>query len=226
MKTDQGQIDNVRLQLTYCRITAPVSGRIGLRLVDQGNIVHASDANGLIVITQLQPITVIFPVPEDNLQQVLRRLKTKERLVVEAYDREQKVKLATGSLLTIDNQVDPNTGTVKFRAIFPNTAQELFPNQFVNIRLLTDLKRGTIIVPSAAIQRGPQGTFVYLIKSDRTAQVRPVDVGEVQGGEAAISRGLSVDELVVVDGAERLRDGAKVDVKGDETSNKAPRKER
>jgi len=226
VKTDQGQIDNARLQLTYCRITAPVSGRIGLRLVDTGNIVHTNDPNGLIVITQLQPITVIFPVPEDNLQQVLRRLKTGERLVVEAYDREQKVKLATGSLLTIDNQVDPGTGTVKFRAIFPNSAQELFPNQFVNARLLTDLKRGTIIVPSAAIQRGPQGAFVYVVKSDLTAQVRPVDVGEVQGGEASIKTGLSEGDLVVTDGAERLRDGARVDLKGDETNGKAPPKER
>ncbi len=226
VKADQGQIDNARLQLTYCRITAPVSGRIGLRLVDPGNIVRAGDSNGLIVITQLQPITVIFPVPEDNLQQVLRRLKTGERLIVEAYDREQKMKLATGTLLTIDNQVDPSTGTVKFRATFPNSAHELFPNQFVNARLLIDLKRGTIIVPSAAIQRGPQGAFVYVVKSDHTAQVRPVNVGEVQGGEASITQGLSAGELVVVDGAERLRDGAKVDVKGEETSGKEPRKER
>ncbi len=226
VKADQGQIDNARLQLTYCRITAPVSGRIGLRLVDPGNIVRASDANGLIVITQLQPITVIFPVPEDNLQQVLRRLKTGERLIVEAYDREQKVKLATGTLLTIDNQVDPSTGTVKFKATFSNSANELFPNQFVNAKLLIDIKRGTIIVPSAAIQRGPQGAFVYVVKSDHTAQVRPVTVGEVQGGETSINQGLSAGERVVVDGAEKLREGAKVDVKGDEASAKEPRKER
>ncbi len=226
VKADQGQIDSARLQLAYCQIAAPVSGRIGLRLVDPGNIVHAADANGLVVITQLQPITVIFPIPEDNLQQVLPRLKTGERLVVEAYDREQKVKLATGSLLTIDNQVDPNTGTVKFRAVFPNNAHELFPNQFVNASLLIDLKRGTIIIPSAAIQRGPTGTFVYVVKSDHTAQVRPVDVGEVQGGQASIIKGLSAGELVVVDGAERLRDGARVDLRGDETSSKVPQKER
>jgi multidrug efflux system membrane fusion protein len=178
------------------------------------------------VITQLQPITVIFPIPEDNLQQVLPRLQTRERLVVEAYDREQKVKLATGSLLTIDNQIDPTTGTVKFRAEFPNSAHELFPNQFVNARLLIDVKRGTIIVPSVAIQTGPTGTFVYVVKSDHTAQVRPVDVGEVQGGQASIKKGLSVGELVVVDGAERLRDGAKADLRGDETSSKVPPKER
>jgi multidrug efflux system membrane fusion protein len=226
VKADQGQIDNARLQLTYCRITAPVSGRIGLRLVDPGNIVRASDANGLIVITQLQPITVIFPVPEDNLQQVLRRLKTGERLIVEAYDREQKVKLATGTLLTIDNQVDPSTGTVKFKATFSNSANELFPNQFVNAKLLIDIKRGTIIVPSAAIQRGPQGAFVYVVKLDHTAQVRPVTVGEVQGGETSINQGLSAGERVVVDGAEKLREGAKVDVKGDEASAKEPQKER
>jgi membrane fusion protein, multidrug efflux system len=224
VKADQGQIDSARLQLTYCRITAPVSGRIGLRLVDAGNIIHASDTNGLIVITQLQPIAVIFPVPEDNLQQVLRKLKVGERLVVEAYDREQKVKLAVGSLLTIDNQVDPNTGTVKFKATFPNSAHELFPNQFVNTRLFIDLKRGTIIVPSAAIQKGPEGTFVYVVKSDHTAQVRPVEVGETQGGEASINKGLSAGEFVVVDGAERLRDGARVELKGD--SSGAPPKER
>ena len=226
VKADQGQIDSAKLQLTYCRITAPVSGRIGLRLVDQGNIIHAADPNGLIVITQLQPITVIFPIPEDNLQPVLKRLKKGERMPVEAYDREQKTKLATGSLLTIDNQVDPNTGTVKFRASFPNTGHELFPNQFVNAKLLIDIRRGVVIVPSAAIQRGPQGPFVYVVKADRTASVRPIELGEIQSGEVSIKSGLSEGELVVTDGAERLRDGAKVDLKGEETGNKPPRKAR
>jgi multidrug efflux system membrane fusion protein len=226
IKADQGQIDSARLQLTYCRITAPVSGRIGLRLVDPGNMVHAADANGLVVITQLQPITVIFPIPEDNLQQALKRLKKGERMPVEAYDREQKIRLAAGSLLTIDNQVDPNTGTVKFKALFPNTGQELFPNQFVNAKLLSDLRKGVIIVPSAAVQRGPQGPFVYAVKADHTAVVRPVELGEIQSGEVSIKSGLSEGELVVTDGAERLRDGAKVDLKGDENVNKAPRKAR
>ncbi len=226
VKADQGQIDSAKLQLTYCRITAPVSGRIGLRLVDPGNIVHAADANGLIVITQLQPITVIFPIPEDNLQPVLKRLKKGERMPVEAYDREQKTQLAAGSLLTIDNQVDPNTGTVKFKASFPNTGHELFPNQFVNAKLLIDVRRGVVIVPSAAIQRGPQGPFVYVVKADRTAVVRPVELGEIQTGNVSIKSGLSEGELVVTDGAERLRDGAKVDLKGDETGDKTPRKAR
>jgi membrane fusion protein, multidrug efflux system len=226
VKADQSQIDSARLQLTYCRITAPVSGRIGLRLVDPGNIVHAADANGLIVITQLEPITVIFPMPEDNLQPVLKRLKKGERMPVEAYDREQKMKLASGSLLTIDNQIDPGTGTVKFKALFPNTGHELFPNQFVNAKLLIEVRRGVIIVPSAAIQRGPQGPFVYAVKTDHTVTVRHVEVGEIQGGEVSIKSGLSEGELVVTDGAERLRDGAKVELKGDENGNKAPRKAR
>ena len=224
VKADQGQIDSARLQLTYCRITTPVSGRVGLRLVDPGNIVHASDANGLAVITQIQPITVIFPIPEDNLAEVLKKIKAGDPLAVEAYDREMKNKLADGSLLTIDNQVDPSTGTVKFKASFPNTKQELFPNQFVNARLLIDIKRGVVIVPSNAVQRGPQGTFVYVVKADKTANVRPVEVGEMQSGEASINKGLSAGEFVVVDGAERLREGAKVDIKGSE--EKAPRKER
>ena len=213
VKADQGQIDNAKLQLVYCRITAPISGRVGLRLVDPGNIVHASDANGLVVITQLQPITVIFPIPEDSLPQVLARLKTGERLPVEAYDREMRQKLAVGSLLTVDNQIDPTTGTVRLKAIFPNEKNELFPNQFVNARLLVDVRRGATVVPAPAIQRGPQGTFVYVVKADRTATVRPVTVGEIQGGEASIKTGLSPGELVVVDGADRLREGTRVELR-------------
>jgi multidrug efflux system membrane fusion protein len=213
VKADQGQIDNVKLQLVYCRITAPISGRVGLRLVDPGNIVRASDPNGLVVITQLQPITVIFPIPEDNLPQVLSRLKTGEPLLVEVYDREMREKLAAGSLLTADNQIDPTTGTVRLKAIFPNQKNELFPNQFVNARLLLEVRRGATVVPSPAIQRGPQGTFVFLVKADQTATVRPVTVGEIQGGEASIKSGLSPGDLVVVDGADRLREGTKVELK-------------
>jgi len=214
VKADQGQIDSAKLQLVYCRITAPVAGRIGLRLVDPGNIVHAADTNGLIVITQLEPITVIFPIAEDYLTQVLQRLKTGQSMHVEAYDREIKNKLADGTLLTIDNQVDPNTGTVKFRAVFPNKAHELFPNQFVNARLLIDVKRGVIIVPSSAIQRGPQGMFVYVVTKDNVVNVRPVEVGEMQNGNASINKGLAEGEIVVTDGAERLREGAKVEIRG------------
>ena len=215
VKADQGQIDNVKLQLVYCRITATISGRVGLRLVDPGNIVHASDVNGLVVITQLQPITVIFPIPEDSLPQVLARLKTGERLPVEAYDREMRQRLAVGSLLTVDNQIDPTTGTVRLKAIFPNQKNELFPNQFVNARLLLEVRHGATVVPAPALQRGPQGTFVFLVNADQTATVRPVTVGEIQGGEASIKTGLSPGELVVVDGADRLREGTRVELKAE-----------
>lgn len=213
VKADQGQIDSAKLQLIYCRIIAPVGGRVGLRLVDPGNILHASDTNGLVVITQLQPITIVFSIPEDNLSKVFDKLKTGRKMQVEAYDREQKQKLAVGTLLTADNTIDPTTGTVKLKAIFPNKGNELFPNQFVNARLLVDVMRGAVVVPSSSIQRGPQGTFVYVVRTDRTVAVRPVGVGEIQGGEAAIITGLSAGELVVVEGAERLREGAKVDLK-------------
>jgi multidrug efflux system membrane fusion protein len=222
VKADQGQIDNAKLQLTYSRITAPISGRIGLRQVDQGNIVHASDANGLAVITQLQPISVIFSLPEDNLSQILGKLRSGTKLTVEAYDRDQQQKLATGALLTVDNQIDPNTGTVKLKAEFPNRNNELFPNQFVNARLIIEVKHGALIVPAPAIQRGPQGTFVYLVKEDQTAALRPVVLGVTQEGNASVTSGLSAGELVVVDGADRLRDGSKVEVKGQDNSAPGP----
>jgi len=210
VKVDQGQIDSAKLQLTYSRITAPISGRIGLRQVDPGNIVHASDAVGLAVITQLEPIAVIFPIPEDSLPPVLDKLKTGERLPVEAYDRDQRRKLAAGHLLTVDNQIDPATGTVRLKAVFPNKESGLFPNQFVNARLLLDVKRGTIIVPVAALQRSPQGTFVYLVKADQTVALRPVSVGPTEGDNVSIAEGLAAGDLVVVEGAERLREGSKV----------------
>jgi multidrug efflux system membrane fusion protein len=212
VQVDQGQIDNAKLQVTYSRITAPINGRIGLRLVDQGNLVHANDAKGLLVITQLQPITVVFTIAEDSLPAVMDKLKTGESLTVEAFDREQKRKLATGTLLTVDNQIDPNTGTVRLKAVFPNDDSELFPNQFVNARLLLDVKRGATVVPSSAVQRGPKGTFVYVVHVDRTVGVRPVMVGVSHGEEASIDTGLSPDELVVVDGTEKLREGSKVEV--------------
>jgi multidrug efflux system membrane fusion protein len=217
IKADQGQIDSAKLQLLYCNITAPISGRVGLRIVDQGNIVHASDANGLIVITQVEPVTVIFPIPEDSLPQVLARLRTGASLPVEAYDREMRHKLADGSLLTVDNQIDPSTGTVRFKAVFPNKEHELFPNQFVNARLLVDVRREATVVPAAAIQRGPQGSFVYVVKEDKTATVRPVTVSEIQSGEASIKTGLSPGELVVVDGADRLREGTPVELRTQST---------
>jgi len=213
LKVDQGQIDNAKLQLVYCNITAPISGRIGLRLVDAGNIIHATDPNGLLVITQVEPVTVIFPIPEDSLPQVLARLRTGESLQVEAYDREMKRRLAVGSLLTVDNQIDPNTGTVRLKAVFPNKDHELFPNQFVNARLLLEVRREEIVVPAAAIQRGPQGSFVYVVKADQTATVRPITISEIQGGEASVKTGLTPGEMVVVDGAERLREGSRVELR-------------
>jgi len=213
VKADQGQIDSAKLQLVYCHITAPIGGRIGLRLVDPGNIVHATDVNGLVVITQLQPTTVIFPIPEDSLPQVLAKLKTGGGLPVEAFDREMKQRLAVGSLLTVDNQIDPTTGTVRLRAIFPNERNELFPNQFVNARLLVEVRRGATVIPAPAIQRGPQGTFVYVVKADRTATVRPITIDEIQGSDVSVKAGLSPGDLVVVDGADRLREGTRVELK-------------
>ena len=213
VKTDQGQIDNAKLQLVYSRITAPISGRVGLRLVDPGNMVRANDTNGLLVITQLTPITVVFTIPEDSLPGVLERLKAGQQLTVDAFDREQKKKLATGTLLTVDNQIDPNTGTVRLKAVFPNEDGALFPNQFVNARLLLEVKHGVTIVPTVAVQRGAKGTFVYVVKEDQTVTVRSVAVGTTHAEDASVSSGLSPDEVVVVDGTEKLREGSRVDVR-------------
>jgi membrane fusion protein, multidrug efflux system len=211
VKTDQGQIDNAKLQLVYTRITAPISGRLGLRQVDPGNIIHASDQNGLVVITQLQPITVIFTIPEDNVSGVMKKLQAGEKLIVDAYDREGKVKLASGALLTVDNQIDPTTGTVKLKAQFSNDDYTLFPNQFVNVRMLVNVKKGATVIASAAIQRGTQGIFVYVMKPDQTVTVRQVKTGPTQGDETAVDTGLAPGELVVVDGTDKLREGAKVE---------------
>jgi len=213
VKADQGQIDNAKLQLVYSRITSPIDGRIGLRLVDAGNMVRANDANGLMVITQLMPITVVFTIPEDNLPVVMARLNSGEQLPVEAFDREQKKKLATGTLLTVDNQIDSNTGTVRLKAVFPNEDGQLFPNQFVNARLLLEVKHGVTIVPAAAVQRGAKGTFVYVVKEDQTVAVRAVGVGAAQGDDLSIDTGLAPDDIVVVDGTEKLREGSKVEVR-------------
>ena len=210
VKNDQGQIDATKVQLVYCRITSPIAGRVGLRLVDSGNIVHAADTGGLVIITPLQPITVIFTIPEDSIPTVLDQLRQGVRLPVEAYDREYRRKLADGALLTIDNQVDPTTGTVRLKAQFPNTDNRLFPSQFVNARLLIETRRGATVVPTAAIQQSPRGSFVYLLRPDRTVGVRPVTVGVTDGDDVSIERGLAVGEQVVIEGAERLRDGAAI----------------
>ncbi len=225
VKTDQGQVDNAKLQLVYSRITTPITGRVGLRLVDPGNIVHATDANGLVVITQLQPITVIFPISEDNLPLVLPKLKAGNPLAVEAWDRDDKRKIAEGVLLTIDNQVDPTTGTVRVKAIFDNKDNQLFPSQFVNARLLVDVRVGATVVPASATQRGPRGTYVYIVNADKTVTQRLIEMGETQRGLTVIKSGVTPGELVVVDGAERLRDGARVEVKvqADDTTPKGGR---
>lgn len=212
VKLDQGLIDNAKLQLVYARVTAPIAGRLGLRQVDAGNIVRAGDANGLVVITQLQPITVVFTIPEDNLPPVMKKLQAGEKLPVDAYDRSDKVKLATGTLLTADNQIDPATGTVKLKAQFSNDDYALFPSQFANVHMLVDVKRDATVVPTAAVQRGTAGTFVYVVKPDNTVTVRVVKLGPTQGEVVAVESGVTSGEMVVVDGADKLREGAKVEL--------------
>jgi membrane fusion protein, multidrug efflux system len=210
LKSDDGQVESARLNLVYSRITAPISGIVGLRLVDVGNMVHAADANGLVVITQIQPITVVFTIPADQLPAVLHQMKAGRRLTVDAYDRDLKNKLATGSVLAIDNQIDATTGTVKIKAVFANDNRGLFANQFVNARLLVDTLKETVLVPTAAIQRSPQSTFVYVVKSDSTVDLRNVDVQLTEGDETSIRQGLKTGEVVVIDGVDKLQPGSKV----------------
>lgn len=210
LQVDRSQVDNARLQLAYTRITAPVSGRLGLRLVDQGNIVRAGDAGGLVVITQLQPVAVLFTVPQDGLPAVLKRLSAGERVAVDAWDREQRAKLAEGELASADNQVDPATGTVKLKAQFANADDALFPNQFVNVRMTLERLHGVIVIPSAAVQRGAQGLFVYVVRPDSTVAQRVVKLGPSDAQRVSVSEGLAVGEIVVTDGMDRLRPGASV----------------
>jgi multidrug efflux system membrane fusion protein len=212
VESDKGAIDNAKLQITYARITAPISGRVGLRQVDAGNIVRASDANGLVTITQVQPVTVIYPVPEDNVPRIVKRVQVKDAVDVDAFDRSGKTRLATGRLLTIDNQIDTTTGTVKVKAEFPNTDGALFPNQFVNIRMVVETHEDATLVPTAAIQRGAPGTFVFMVKQDKTVAVTPVQVGAISGETTEVTKGLAPDNLVVVDGADKLRDGSRVEL--------------
>jgi multidrug efflux system membrane fusion protein len=213
VQMDRAAADTARLQLTYSRITAPVGGRLGLRQVDLGNVVHASDANGMVVITQLQPITVIFTIPEDDLQPVLKKLQAGEKLAVTAYDRTGKTRLAAGTLLTVDNQIDPATGTVKLKAEFANDDLALFPNQFVNVRLLVDTKVGATVIPAAAVQRGTPGTFVYAVDAQTKAvSVRKVKLGSAQGETISVDDGIQPGTLVVVDGADKLREGDVVEL--------------
>jgi multidrug efflux system membrane fusion protein len=219
VKMDQGVVDNAQVQLIYTHITAPLSGRVGLRLVDPGNIIHAADVNGFVVITQLQPISVIFTVPEDDLPQVLAKFNAGERLEADARDRSGFHKLAEGRLEWVDNQIDPTTGMVRMRAIFPNKNNELFAGQFVNISLLLEVKHDTTVAPAAAIQRGPNGTFVYVIGADDIATVKQVRVGPTEGDNASFESGLAVGDLVVVEGADRLREGQKVELSTSEGPN-------
>src|SRR5882724_6342224 len=208
--TDQALVDNAKLNLVYTRIVAPTAGRIGLRLVDQGNYVTMGDATGICVITQMQPISVLFTIPEDMLPQVRKRLRDGATLQTTALDRAQKTELGTGQVSTHDNQIDTTTGTVKLRAIFDNADEALFPNQFVNIRLLADTVKDAIVVPVAAIQRGQPGTFVYLVKTDDTVEIRVVETGATDGEKIAVLRGLEIGDQVAIDGVDRLRDGAKI----------------
>jgi multidrug efflux system membrane fusion protein len=210
IKGDQGLVDNAKLQIVYSHVTAPISGRIGLRLVDIGNIVHASDPNGLLVITQLQPIAVIFTLPEDQLPQVASKLRAGGQLTVDAYDRDDTTKIESGKLLTIDNQIDTATGTYKLKAIFNNEKSLLFANQFVNVHLLVDVKKDLIIVPTAAIQRGPQGTYVYIVQNGNTAKIQDVTIALTEGNNTGISSGVSAGDVVVTDGQDKLQDGSKV----------------
>jgi multidrug efflux system membrane fusion protein len=233
IKFDVAQIDNAKLSLRYCKITAPISGRIGLRMIDPGNIVHASDMLGLAVITQLQPITVVFTIPQDEIGRVQERLNDGVELRVDAYDRDFKTKLATGHLMALDNQVDVTTGTVKLKAIFENEDNMLFPNQFVNARLMLNVRRASILAPTAAVQRGPESTFVYVVKPDETVELHTVVVGPTEGNQCVIESGLEDGERVVVDGVDKLQPGAKVAArdrdekkKPDEAGKRAGEKDR
>jgi multidrug efflux system membrane fusion protein len=214
IESDQGQLQTAKVNLIYTRIASPVTGRVGLRQVDQGNYVTPGDANGIVVINQLQPITIIFPVPEDNVPALMQRLHAGGSLEVDAYDRANSVKLAQGKLLTLDNQIDTTTGTVKLRALFDNADGALFPNQFVNVQLLQQVLPNQVIMPNAAVRRGaPNGvatTFVYIVKADDTVEVRPIKLGVVDGERAAVTAGLAAGERVVTEGGDRLRGGAKV----------------
>ncbi|HEV7475806.1 MAG TPA: MdtA/MuxA family multidrug efflux RND transporter periplasmic adaptor subunit [Pyrinomonadaceae bacterium] len=209
VKNDQGQIDNAKVQLGYCQITSPISGRVGLRLVDPGNIVHASDTNGMLVITQLQPISVLFSVAEDYLPQVQQQLRRGSRLPVDAFDRAQQKKISSGTLLTFDNEIDTTTGTIKLKAIFPNHDNALFPNQFVNARLLVSTERGLVLIPTAAIQRNAEQAFVYVVKPDQTVAMQTVSVGTSEGNVTAVD-GLKVGDTVAIDGFDKLQGGVKV----------------
>ena len=210
IKADQAQIEAAKLNLVYCHIAAPISGRVGLRLVDPGNIVHANDSNGLLVITQIDPISVIFTIAEDQLPPIFTRLRAGQKLVVEAWDRDLKNRIARGTLATTDNQIDQTTGTLKLRANFDNKDSRLFPNQFVNARLLIEERGGVTLVPNAAIQRNSTASFAYLVKEDQTVTVRPITVGVSEGDQTQVISGIEPGDILVTEGVDKLQEGAKV----------------
>jgi len=214
---DQGQIDTAKVNIIYTKITSPVTGRVGLRQVDPGNIVHTTDANGIVVVTELQPITAIFTIPEDDVPMALQHVNAGEELITEAWDRANKNRIAAGVLTAIDNEVDPTTGTVKFRAEFGNEDNSLFPSQFVNIRLRLATLRGVVTIPSSAVQRGTHGTFVYLVKPDKTVTVQNIVLGPVDGETVSVQSGVNAGDQMVVDGADALRDGAKIAIAASDT---------
>ena len=216
VRTDQAQIDNAKLQLVYCNITAPFTGRVGLRQVDPGNIVHAADTNPMLILTQLQPIAVIFTLPEDQLPTVSQHMKN-STLLVEAYSRDNQTKLETGKLQTIDNQIDQTTGTAKLKAVFDNKDNQLWPNQFVNANLLLETRKNSTVLPTAAILRGPQGTFVYLVKPDKTVEAHAVTVSIAQGNNTAVATGLHPGDTVVTDGQDKLQTGSKIEFRSGPT---------
>jgi membrane fusion protein, multidrug efflux system len=220
LKQDTGNVNNAKLQLTYAKVTAPISGRVGLRLVDPGNIVRAADATGMLVITQLQPIAVLFTIPEDSLPQVIKKVRAGVRLPADAWNRDNSQKLSSGYLATFDNTIDQTTGTSKLKAVFDNSNNELFPNQFVNIRLLVDTLGNQIVVPTVSIQHGQQGSFVYLVHEDSTVEMRVVQTGAFTETDTSIKSGLKVGDQVVIDGTDRLQNGTPVRIRqpGDETT--------
>jgi multidrug efflux system membrane fusion protein len=222
VEADRASVKAAEVNLQYCRILSPLDGRVGLRLVDQGNYVTPGDTNGLVVITQLQPISVLFTLPEDNLQTVLKRMQAGATLPVTAYDRGGANKIADGVLQTFDSQIDPTTGTIKARAVFPNQEKALYPNQFVNVGLLVDTHKDVTVMPTAGIQRGSPGTFVYLVNADSTVSVRKVALGVTDGERVEIRSGLAPHDRIVVDGADKLRDGAKIVVRSEANDDKAP----
>jgi multidrug efflux system membrane fusion protein len=215
VEADRALVKAAEVNLAYTKIVSPLDGRVGLRLIDQGNYVTPGDANGLVVITQIAPISVLFTVPEDNLPAISKRLQAGATLPVAALDRSGATKLADGTLQTFDSQIDPTTGTIKLRATFPNDARTLFPNQFVNVRLLLDTHKDAVTMSTAAVQRGVPGTFVYLVGGDSTVSVRPVKLGVVDGNRVEVLSGLEVGDRVVIDGADKLREGAKVIVRSE-----------